>query len=98
MSKRFAGKVAIVTGAASGIGAATARELAEEGARVVVVDIDHEQGARVAEEIGGRFEAVDVGDAAAVERLVRDVAASERTLDVLVSNAFFTAVGPIESL
>ncbi len=98
MSKRFAGKVAIVTGAASGIGAATARALAEEGARVVVVDIDREQGARVAREINGRFEEVDVGDADAVDRLVRGVADSEGRLDVLVSNAFFTTVGPIETL
>jgi len=98
MSKRFAGKVAVVTGAASGIGAATARALAAEGARVVVVDIDREQGASVAKEIDGRFEEVDVGDAEAVDRLVRGVAKSEGRLDVLVSNAFFTTVGPIETL
>jgi len=98
MGKRFAGKVAIVTGAASGIGAATARALAGEGARVVVVDIDREQGARIAREIDGRFEEVDVGDATAIERLVHAVGDSEKRLDVLVSNAFFTVVGPIESL
>jgi len=98
MGKRFEGKVAIVTGAASGIGAATARALAGEGARVVVVDIDREQGTKIAQEIDGCFEDVDVGDAGAVTRLVRDVAESARRLDVLVSNAFFTVAGPIETL
>ena len=98
MGKRFADKVAIVTGAASGIGEATARELAAEGAWVIVADIDRERGPQVASEIGGRFEDVDVGDARAVEQLVRGVADREGRLDVLVSNAFFTAVGAIEAL
>lgn len=98
MAARFAARLAIVTGAASGIGAATARAFAADGARVVVVDVDRECGAEVAGEIGGRFEDVDVGDAAAVEELIRGVAASEGRLDVVVSNAFAIAVGPIESL
>ena len=70
MEGRFAGRVAIVTGAASGIGAATAAALAAEGARVVVADIDRERGPRVAEEVGGTFHWVDVADDAQVTRLI----------------------------
>jgi len=56
---RFAGKTALVTGGASGIGAATARRLAAEGAAVVVTDVDDERGRCVADEIGGRYQRLD---------------------------------------
>ena len=76
MEGRFAGRVVIVTGGASGIGAATARAFAAEGARVVVADVDRERGREVAGATAGVFEAVDVGDGAAVRALVeRTVAA-----------------------
>jgi meso-butanediol dehydrogenase/(S,S)-butanediol dehydrogenase/diacetyl reductase len=86
--------VALITGAASGIGAATARAFAADGARVVLADVDRQRGAEVAAEVGGRFLAVDVADAAA---LASAVAAAGR-VDVLVSNAFATGVGRIERL
>ncbi|MCC1491513.1 SDR family NAD(P)-dependent oxidoreductase [Cognatishimia sp. F0-27] len=60
------GLVAVVTGAASGLGAATARRLAREGARVAILDYDAEGAARVAGEIGGIGIGCDVGDAAQV--------------------------------
>jgi NAD(P)-dependent dehydrogenase (short-subunit alcohol dehydrogenase family) len=86
------GRVAIVTGAARGIGAAYARGLAEAGAAVVLVDLDGERGAAVADDIrsgGGvaSFESVDVSDAAAVARLAGDVRARHGGIDILVNNA-----------
>jgi NAD(P)-dependent dehydrogenase (short-subunit alcohol dehydrogenase family) len=72
--RRFTDKVAVVTGAASGVGAATARRLAEEGARVVVLDVD-ERGAEVAEQVGGRFVRFDVGDGDAWVELAADLRA-----------------------
>jgi len=71
---RFTDKVAVVTGAASGVGAASARRLSEEGARVVVLDID-ERGAEVAEQVGGRFVRFDVGDGEAWVELAADLRA-----------------------
>jgi meso-butanediol dehydrogenase/(S,S)-butanediol dehydrogenase/diacetyl reductase len=98
MAGRFAARVAIVTGGASGIGAATVRALVAEGARVVVADVDRDGGAAIARETGAAFEAVDVAESAQLERLIADTARTCGRLDVLVSNAFATAVGAIASL
>lgn len=82
----IAGTSALVTGAASGIGAAAARALAARGARVVVADLQEDRGTALAEEIGGEFCRVDVTDTdqilAAVER-----AADLGTLRYLVNSA-----------
>jgi NAD(P)-dependent dehydrogenase (short-subunit alcohol dehydrogenase family) len=71
----FEGKVAFVTGAASGIGKATAERLAGEGATVLVADLDADAGERVAADIGGRFVHLDVSDPAAWDSLVSGVLA-----------------------
>ncbi len=89
---RFTGKVAIVTGAGSGIGRATARLLASEGAAVTVADIAPDAALRVVGEIeaaGGRAraQAVDVADADAVQAMVADTVAAYGGLDVLHNNA-----------
>src|SRR2546427_11762051 len=98
MEGRFAGRVVIVTGGASGIGAATARAFSAEGARIVVADVDRERGREVAGATAGVFEAVDVADAAAVRALVERTGAAHRPIDVVVANAFATRLGPIEPL
>jgi meso-butanediol dehydrogenase/(S,S)-butanediol dehydrogenase/diacetyl reductase len=98
MQRRFEKRVAVVTGGASGIGEATVRALAAEGARVVVADVDRERGPHVASEVDGRFMAVDVADETQVEHLIGETARRDGRVDVLVSNAFATAFGAIESL
>lgn len=77
------GKAALVTGAASGLGAATARRLAKEGARVVVLDMNEEAGVAVAKEIGGAFVHADVTSADDV-RAALDVSDSLGELRALV--------------
>ncbi len=89
MSDRLAGKVALVTGAASGQGAAEARLFVAEGARVAVADIDDTGAARVAAEIGDAAIAIhlDVTDAAQWAAAVETSVAAFGALDVLVNNA-----------
>lgn len=97
---RFAGQLVLVTGAASGIGRATAFAFAESGARIVAVDRDAEGVARTAEMarlIGAPrawAETVDVGDEQAMEKLAERVAAECGTVDVLVNNAGIGLSGP----
>ncbi|MBJ7386661.1 MAG: 3-hydroxybutyrate dehydrogenase [Mycolicibacterium sp.] len=82
------GRSALVTGGASGIGAACARELAKRGATVTVADVDEEAAGTVAAEIGGTAWAVDLLDVEALESLRLEV-------DVLVNNAGVQTVAPI---
>lgn len=86
---RVGGKVAVVTGGASGIGLATAKLLADHGARVVIADIDTSQGQRAASTIGGatRFYALDVTDESRWVALMDDVMRTEGSLQILVNNA-----------
>jgi len=93
--KLFEGRISIVTGASQGIGEMIARDLAGEGAEVVLVDIQKDKLEAVAGSIvesGGRAEAceVDVGDTAAVERTVAAVASAHGRIDHLVNNAGIT--------
>ena len=96
---RLQGKVAIVTGAAKGLGEAAARLFVAEGARVVLTDVDAENGERIAAEIGpaARFIRHDVRDEAQWRDLVAGVVAAHGRLDVLVNNAGVVEAGTIES-
>jgi NAD(P)-dependent dehydrogenase (short-subunit alcohol dehydrogenase family) len=84
---RFAGRQVIVTGGGSGIGEATCRLFAAEGAAVTVLDRDGASAERVAHEVGGRAVACDVRDPEAVETAVREAADAMGGLTDLVNNA-----------
>jgi glucose 1-dehydrogenase len=94
---RFEGKHAIVTGGANGIGAATCQRLADEGAQVIVADIDDAGAARLASQLGPSARAVhlDVADAASWDALA---GSSTDGIDVLVNNAFTVTVRPAGEL
>ena len=87
MRDRFEGKVALVTGAGGGIGLATARRFAAEGARVVCADLDEATGRAAAEEVGGTFVPVDVASEAAVEAMFAVAVDAYGGLDVSFHNA-----------
>ena len=93
---RVAGKVAIITGAASGLGKADALRLAEEGARLVLTDINAGAGAEVAEVCGAEFHEQDVGDEASWPRLIETTVERFGRLDVLVNNAGIAHIASIE--
>ena len=96
---RLAGKIAIITGAAKGLGEADARLFAKEGATVILTDMDVENGQRVAEEIGGNaeFHQQDVCDEERWIELIGDVVARHGKLDILVNNAGIVHAGNIET-
>ena len=101
MSGRFAGKRVIVTGGASGIGAATVRRLHAEGARVMIADVRAEAIAVLEAELGGERAAghtVDMIDTAQVEAMIAAAAERFGGLDVLVNNAGIGSFGRVTDI
>ncbi len=90
----LADKVALVTGGASGIGAATVRRLAEEGCRLVVADLQVDLGKELASEVRGRFVELDVSDPEAWAPVVDGIVAEEGGLDLAHLNAGVTTGEP----
>jgi len=102
LSRSIAGKVALVTGAASGMGRATAQLFADEGARVAVADTDSKGAEDVAREIAESGAAAasfvcDVADAEAAARMVEAVVARFGGLDILVNNAGVSLPAPLDA-
>jgi 3alpha(or 20beta)-hydroxysteroid dehydrogenase len=96
---RLEGQVAVVTGAASGMGAATAELFADEGAKVVLCDVNR-AGEDVAARIGGDaiFRHHDIRDDASWAALVREVVERFGTIDILINNAAIVGMWPIEEM
>ncbi|MBL9036502.1 MAG: SDR family oxidoreductase [Rhodospirillaceae bacterium] len=94
---RLAGKVAVITGAANGIGAATAQLFAREGAKVILADRDRVTGEALAREIGAnaRFQLCNVAHGAEIEAAVSAAERHFGGLDILVNNAAIQNVKPI---
>ena len=90
MAKELTGRTALVTGAGSGIGAACARRLAADGARVLVVDRQGEAAAKVAAEVGGLAVVADLSAPGFADGL------PDEPVDIVVNNAGFQHVAPIE--
>ncbi|KRF21145.1 hypothetical protein ASG90_01695 [Nocardioides sp. Soil797] len=98
LDSEFEGKVVIVTGAGGGIGSATARLFAEEGATTVLVDRDEGPLEELATEIGGRAHRLDLRDEAAIDAFVDAVAAEHGRIDALINIAgvFVGSEGTVE--
>ena len=87
MAGRLAGKVAVVTGGCSGIGLATVRRFAEEGAMVVIGDLNDALGAQVAQEVAGTYVHTDVASKEDVDRLFKTAVDTYGNLDIAFNNA-----------
>jgi 3(or 17)beta-hydroxysteroid dehydrogenase len=92
---RVQGKIAIITGAAKGLGEADARALAREGATVIMTDVDSRRGEQVAAEIGATFKSQDVTQEDTWPALIEEVVATHGGLHILVNNAGIVEPGTI---
>ncbi len=103
LSRSIAGRVAIITGAASGMGRATAHLFAREGAYVAVTDLDQAHCEAVVAEIEAagfptaRAFALDVSDPAMIARVVADIASAFGGIDILINNAGVSAFSPLDA-
>ena len=101
LSRSIAGKVAIITGAASGMGRSTAGLFAEQGALVAVTDINEDPLEQVVEEISKagypvRGWPLDVSDREAIERVVPEIAEHFGGIDIVINNAGIGAGAPVD--
>lgn len=91
-------KVAIVTGGSSGIGKAIVRRFIDEGAEVVIADVDEEKGSKLSEETEADFKYCDVSEYSEVEDVVQETVDEHGKLDIMVNNAGIGSVEGIENM
>jgi 3(or 17)beta-hydroxysteroid dehydrogenase len=98
MSGRVKGKIALVTGAASGMGAAASEMLAAEGATVILVDLNEDLGNKIAKRVGAdaRFLTLDVTDEGQWQSVAAEIERRHGRLDILVNSAGIVAIASIE--
>ena len=93
---RLQDKVAVITGAAQGIGLGIAQRFSKEGARVMMLDVNEDIGARAAADISGaRFFCTDISDKAAVDSTVDEIIADAGRIDICVNNAGILRSGEV---
>src|SRR5690625_3181459 len=98
---RFDGKVALITGGASGIGMAAVRRMAEEGSTVSIGDVQDDRGQQLAEELSGKglkvsYKNLDVASESAWDRVIAEIVDEHGKLNILVNNAGIGDNEPIE--
>jgi meso-butanediol dehydrogenase/(S,S)-butanediol dehydrogenase/diacetyl reductase len=98
MAGRLTGKIAVITGAASGIGAATARRFAADGARLVLSDLNQDAGRALARELDALFVAADIAEPAQVEALMQAAVDRHGALHIVHNNAGVGAFGKAADL
>lgn len=98
MARRLGNKVALIIGAAGGLGRAAAQLFAREGATLTIADANVEGGEKTAHELGILFEPIDVSDPAAVRRLIESVVERCGRLDVMVNVAGILQIGPFTAI
>ena len=88
--KRLENKVAIITGGAAGIGAATAQKFTEEGAKVIIWDLDETKGTTLAQQLNATFAKVNTANYAEIEAAAKAVNDQYGRIDILINNAGIT--------
>ncbi len=96
--KRLDGRIAIITGGASGIGAATARKFFEEGATPVIWDLDEEKGQSIAKELNGSFQKVNTANYEEIESAAKQVYDKYGKIDILINNAGITRDSTLKNM
>lgn len=95
MTKKLDGRIAIITGASSGLGRASAELFAQHGAKVIIADIQDEAGRNVADQIGGEYVRTDVSDAAQITAVIQHAVTKYGKLDIMYNNAGFAYDSPV---
>lgn len=96
--KRLENKVAIITGGASGIGKATAEKFVEEGAKVIIWDLNEQRGNEVAEELGAKFAKVNTSNYEDIEKAAKAVNDEFGRIDILINNAGITRDSTVKKM